>query len=64
MTLAAVYIGSLITNYGSAVVGSGSFLSFTSSSLSVWMKFGTVLATQLLYIWTLVAPRLFPDREF
>lgn len=29
---------------------------------SVWVKIGTQWATALLYVWTLVAPLIFPDR--
>ncbi|XP_015958674.1 uncharacterized protein LOC107482665 [Arachis duranensis] len=31
---------------------------------SVWVRIGTEWATAGLYIWTLLAPFLFPDREF
>ncbi|KAE9591431.1 putative serine incorporator/TMS membrane protein [Lupinus albus] len=31
---------------------------------SVWVRIGTEWVTAGLYIWTLVAPSLFPDREF
>lgn len=31
---------------------------------SVWVRIGTEWVTAGLYIWTLVAPLLFPDREF
>jgi len=31
---------------------------------SVWVKVVSSWVCSLLYIWTLVAPLLFPDREF
>jgi hypothetical protein len=31
---------------------------------SVWVKTGALWLTSLLYVWTLVAPSLFPDRDF
>jgi hypothetical protein len=31
---------------------------------SVWLKCVTVVAASALYVWTLVAPAVFPDREF
>jgi len=31
---------------------------------SVWVRIGTEWVTAALYIWTLAAPLLFPDREF
>lgn len=31
---------------------------------SVWVRIGTEWVTAGLYIWSLVAPLLFPDREF
>jgi hypothetical protein len=31
---------------------------------SFWIKLSAVFLTAILYIWILIAPRLFPDREF
>lgn len=32
--------------------------------VSVWVKTSAQWVTGLLYLWTLVAPAMFPDREF
>jgi len=31
---------------------------------SFWIKISAVLVSSLLYVWILIAPKLFPDREF
>ncbi|XP_061347884.1 uncharacterized protein LOC133293347 isoform X2 [Gastrolobium bilobum] len=62
-------IFALATMY-SAMLLSGWTSSSESSDLidvgwvSVWVRIGTEWVTAGLYIWTLVAPLLFPDREF
>ena len=30
----------------------------------MWVKLGAQWVTGLLYMWTLLAPALFPDRDF
>jgi len=64
MTLASIYIAVLLTNYGNAHIGQTAFVEFESNELSMWIKLGTAWTTMALYTWTLVAPRIFPDREF
>jgi hypothetical protein len=64
MTLASLYMAVFLTNYGRAQVGNGSYIQFETSALTVWIKLVASWVTWLVYIWTLIAPRLFPDREF
>jgi hypothetical protein len=37
---------------------------FSQSWTSFWVKVSTLLLSVLLYIWVLIAPKIFPDREF
>ncbi|CAG9461663.1 unnamed protein product [Pedinophyceae sp. YPF-701] len=59
--LASMYIAMLMTGWGSADEESGLV---DVGWASVWVKGATVLATAGLYTWSLVAPSLFPDRDF
>eukprot|EP00877_Chromochloris_zofingiensis_P007278 jgi/Chrzof1/2803/UNPLg00717.t1 len=59
--LASMYIAMLMTGWG-AVEQEKDRLDVGWTS--VWVKTAAEWATALLYIWTLVAPSLFPDREF
>lgn len=36
----------------------------TNSSVAVWIKITSSWMGLLLFIWTLIAPVLFPDRDF
>ncbi|CEG01070.1 TMS membrane protein/tumour differentially expressed protein [Ostreococcus tauri] len=60
--LAAMYTSMLLTGWGtrrpddSEAIGSG--------WASVWVKYFSVWATGTIYAWCLVAPALFPEREF
>jgi hypothetical protein len=60
--LAAMYTSMLLTGWGTRheddteAIGSG--------WASVWVKFFSVWATGAIYLWCLIAPALFPDREF
>ncbi len=65
MMVLSVYGVMLVTNWGNPNFDNP--ISFTISSpspSSYWINVGVAWVTALLYIWTLVAPRLFPDREF
>lgn len=61
MCLASIYIGMLITNWNSASIITGEV---GESGFGFWVRVGICWATFLLYIWTLVAPRVCPDRDF
>ncbi|CAD7699571.1 unnamed protein product [Ostreobium quekettii] len=58
--LASMYMAMLMTSWGT---GDGSAL-IDVSWASVWVKMGSQVVTALLYCWTLVAPIVFPDRDF
>lgn len=58
--LASMYMAMLMTAWGTGEGGALVDVSWTS----VWVKMASQLATALLYIWSLVAPMLLPDRDF
>lgn len=59
--LASMYSGMLLTSWTNTSESSDSIdVGWTS----VWVRICTEWATAALYIWTLVAPLIFPDREF
>jgi len=73
--LAAMYVAMLMTGWGE-MNGSGDSGSAPAPSeydsqyeidvgyTSMWIKVGSQWLVALLYIWSLIAPLVFPDREF
>ncbi|KXZ45723.1 hypothetical protein GPECTOR_51g709 [Gonium pectorale] len=59
--LASMYIAMLMTGWGSVAQEKDRIDVGWSS---VWVKTAAQWATGLLYCWTLLAPALFPDRDF
>lgn len=59
--LASMYIAMLMTGWG--VQAEGKDL-IDVGWASVWTKFASLWFTALLYSWSLLAPLLFPDRDF
>jgi len=60
--LASLYIMMMLTNWYSPE--GADFTTLTSSMATVWVKMASSWACFVLFGWTLVAPMLFPDREF
>lgn len=63
MMMGACYLAMLLTSWaitGSTGVGSAS----DSGTASMWVKLGSDLLCIALYLWTLVAPKMCPDRDF
>jgi hypothetical protein len=52
-----------LTGWGSIVSG-GNAANPSAGSVSMWMIIASQWLVMALYLWTLVAPRLFPDRDF
>jgi len=52
-----------LTGWGSIQSG-GNAANPSAGSVSMWMIIASQWLVMALYIWTLVAPRLFPDRDF
>lgn len=59
--LASMYIGMLMTGWGT---GAEEKDLMDVGWASVFVKIGAQWLTGALYVWTLVAPMLFPDRDF
>lgn len=71
MMIAAIYLAMLLTDWGSnpdpSITNTTSATSDgapTEGKTSMWVKTISQWLANLLYIWTLCAPRLFPDRDF
>lgn len=61
-SLASMYSAMLLTGWSTSVGESGRLVDVGWPS--VWVRVITSWATAVLFIWSLVAPVLFPDREF
>ncbi|PIN07561.1 hypothetical protein CDL12_19869 [Handroanthus impetiginosus] len=61
-SLASMYSAMLLTGWSTSVGESGKLVDVGWPS--VWVRIVTSWATAALFIWSLVAPILFPDREF
>ncbi|GFQ08324.1 probable serine incorporator [Phtheirospermum japonicum] len=61
-SLASMYSAMLLTGWSTSVGESGKLVDVGWPS--VWVRIATGWATAALFIWSLVAPILFPDREF
>ncbi|KAM7254352.1 hypothetical protein ACFE04_032034 [Oxalis oulophora] len=61
-SLASMYSAMLLTGWSTSVGESGKLVDVGWPS--VWVRIITGWATAALYMWSLVAPVLFPDREF
>ncbi|KAJ7547424.1 hypothetical protein O6H91_06G055900 [Diphasiastrum complanatum] len=59
--LASMYSAMLLTGWGNS---SGGADVIDVGWPSVWVRFCTLLFTSFLYIWSLVAPLVMPDRDF
>lgn len=78
MAAGALYMAMLLTNWGTGSVqdetgtspsssGSGSTVVVHSSSTGLaqmWVKIVSQWVAIVIYVWTLIAPRCFPDRDF
>jgi hypothetical protein len=70
MAAGSVYMAMLLTDWGSgsattvAEGGQAAVLSSGMGSTSMWIKTISEWLALLLYTWTLIAPRCFPDRDF
>lgn len=60
--LASLYVMMTITNWYKPE--GSDFHTLTDSTASVWVKMVSSWLCLLLYIWTLIAPLCFPDRDF
>lgn len=61
-SLASMYSAMLLTGWSTSVGESGKLVDVGWAS--VWVRILTGWATAALFIWSMVAPHLFPEREF
>jgi hypothetical protein len=61
MTIASIYVAVLITNWNSANVITDSL---GPSGFSFWVRVAIAWTTALIYIWTIIAPKIIPERDF
>jgi len=59
----ACWTAMALTNWG-AIVANGSVANPSAGKIGMWMVIASQWLVVTLYFWTLVAPRLFPDRDF
>lgn len=57
MCVASIYIGMLVTNWTSASPTTGEL---TSNGFGFWVRVLMSWVATLIYLWTLVAPKVFP----
>ena len=62
MMFMSIYYCMLMTNW--SVIDTDSSVVLTQTWTSFWVKVSVLGSTIILYIWILIAPRIFPDREF
>jgi len=63
LLLVTCWISMSLTGW-SSVVGGGDLANPSVHNVSMWMIIASQWVMMLMYLWTLVAPRLFPDRDF
>lgn len=64
MAVSCMYFGTLLTDWGTASPDHGDIRQYDVSWASAWVKVGTQWSIVVMYVWTLIAPALFPDRDF
>lgn len=60
-----IYLSMLLSNWGTIEYAGSDGNDYGELDSKVfWIKFGTAVAIVLLYVWTLIAPRILPNRDF
>merc|ERR1712166_35274 len=62
--LATLYLMEVMTDWGAIRDGTTADVHIGRGKASVWLKIASAWLSAALYIWTLVAPLCFPDRDF
>jgi hypothetical protein len=55
---------SMILTHWGEIAGDGTVANSSAGRISMWMVIASQWFSLSLYLWTLLAPRLFPDRDF
>lgn len=64
MMLCSFYIAMVLTNWGAPVINATTWAEYKPSTTSLIINIGCSYISWVVYIWTLVAPKIFPDRDF
>lgn len=65
LILAAIYYSMLLTNWGNPTIfDGGSIPLFSTTDTSFWVKLSAQWISTLIYLFSMFAPMIFPDREF
>lgn len=64
LILSAVYLSMLLTNWGNPTIFDNTTDYFEANATSFWIKLITQWISILIYLFSLLAPIIFPDREY
>jgi len=64
LALGAMYLAMMATNWGDPSATASPTGAPELSAASMWARMGSVFAIEALFFWSLVAPRVCPDRDF
>jgi serine incorporator 1/3 len=64
MIVTSCYMCCLITNWGEPAFDESIINSYKPSKTSYWVKIIISYIASILYIWTLIAPKILTNRKF
>ncbi|KAM3131050.1 hypothetical protein pb186bvf_016862 [Paramecium bursaria] len=64
MFINVVYMSMMFTNWGSSKITDSTGNSYKLTYMAYWIKMSTSWIASLLYVWTLIAPRIVKTRNF
>ena len=64
MCLAGMYLAMLVTNWGDPKAANSPAGNPELSEASMWVRIGTQFAIHVIFLWSIVAPLCFPNRDF
>lgn len=64
MAIGSIYIAMMATNWNSPQANDRLEEMYPPNEFGAWARIGLSWGTSLLYLWTLVAPKLCPTRNF
>jgi hypothetical protein len=64
MCLAGMYLAMLVTNWGDPGSSNLPTSNPELSSASMWVRMGTQFAIWVVFLWSIIAPLIFPNRDF
>lgn len=64
LVLAAMYYSMLLTNWGNPTIFDETVAFYSSNETSFWVKLVAQWISTGIYLFSMFAPMIFPDREF